>query len=401
MKKTRLRFSLAQGWQFISTAVLVAASLSLLLLSRLDTLVPTYSKSELATAHASASLKVIANHPVDGPYKLLVYGITHILHNPLLATRLASVILGGVSIILFYLGVRQWYAKRIAFLSTVLFACSAWFLHIARHGTADIMLVFSPLLLATSAYFIASSEGRHFPKYLIAIAVLALTIYTPGMLIFVIVGLALRGKDIFALRKRLNIWQVLVVLVAFLGLVVGPLTYALLKHPSQALDLLGLPHTLPDPIEYLKTLVLLPLSIFVHSSFQPELHLAHLPYADIFTAVMFCLGVYYFFKQRTLSRSKILLSFVVLSSLLYALKAGVESAALLSVVFIIAGAGLLTLLGQWLTVFPRNPVAKTIGIVLVTTAVLISSAYNLRSYFIAWPHNSETKQSYTVTPDNF
>src|SRR4051812_26315699 len=123
MKKIHVRVELGWGWQIISTAVIVGSLIALLLFSKLHTLLPAYSQTEINSARSSQHLKDAVNNPVYAPYKLTVFTFSYITTDPLLATRLAAASFGTATLVLFYVGMRNWYRRRIAFLATVLFAC--------------------------------------------------------------------------------------------------------------------------------------------------------------------------------------------------------------------------------------------------------------------------------------
>jgi hypothetical protein len=63
-------------------------------------------------------------------------------------------------------------------------------------------------------------------------------------------------------------------------------------------------------------------------------------------------------------------------------------------IFIMVAGGMALMLQQWFTVFPYNPVAKTLGAILMTLAVLVTSYYTITQYYIAWPNAPETKTVY-------
>lgn len=390
-----ISFSWSWSWQFVSTVVIVGAGISLLLFSQLESLLPGYSTSEVATAQASSSLSVIAENPINAPYKLLVYGITAAGLDPLLATRVGSAVVGTATLLLFYVGVRHWHSKRVAFLSTLLFACSAWFLHTARFGTSDIMLPFTVLLFATCGYWIAASEARSGVRYVAGLAALGLSLYVPGAIWFVLIGLLIRrGKDLAFIREKLRVGQKLVLLgllVLFIGV---PLTYGLLQTPSLAPQLLALPTSMPNWMDVLQNFLLLPIQLIAWSNFSAEMWLGNLPLLDAFVSAMLLLGLYYCLKNWKLDRSKLILSAIFTGGVLISL-GGVSISMLLPVVYVTVAGGIAVLLGMWLTVFPRNPLARSLGILLVTIAVGASLLFNLRAYFIAWPYNLETRAVYT------
>ncbi len=390
-----LRFSWSWSWQFISTIVIVGAGVALLFFSQLESLLPGYSNTEVAMAESSISLQAIAENPINAPYKLLVYGVTLFNVDALLATRIASAIFGTATLLLFYVGVRHWHTSRVAFLSAVLFACSAWLLHTARFGSGDIMLPFIILLFATCGYWVAASAKRSGWRYIIAVVALSFSIYVPGVIWLVLLGLLIRrGKDLDFIRRRLPVNQKVLLTALLLLLTVAPLIYGIIRTPALGLELLALPTVMPDALEVLKNLALLPINLIIWSDFSPELWLGNLPLLDVFAAAMFFLGIYHCIKNWQLDRSKLLLGLLGVGSVLVAL-GGISMALLLPAVYVVIAGGIAALLGMWLGVFPRNPLARSLGIVLVTAAVAASVVFNIRVYFVAWPHNAETKAVYT------
>lgn len=396
MKKIQVRNALDMGWQILSTLAIVAFLLGLLLFGRLDSLLPAYSPTEVQSALSSRPFTEIINNPVNAPYKLTVFFFSYITSNPLLATRLAAATFGIATIILFYVGMRNWYRRRIAFLATVLFACSAWFLHTARFGSPDILLPCAVLLLTVCGYWIATAKHSRY-SYVAAIIALSLCMYVPGLLWLLGVAAVVRRKDIALLSLRLNARQRAIVIGTAVVLVILPLLVSIIRNPHVGLELLGLPNAWPGLVEIGKNLLYVPVSLFAFTPVNPELQLGRLPLLDIFGVVMFVLGAYYYFKHRTLDRTKLLLVFLAISTVLIAIDGPVSIAIMLPAIYVIVTGGIAQLLGRWLEVFPRNPLAKSVGITLITIAVLASCLYNIRAYFVAWPNAPETKAIYTKT----
>jgi hypothetical protein len=44
----------------------------------------------------------------------------------------------------------------------------------------------------------------------------------------------------------------------------------------------------------------------------------------------------------------------------------------------------------WQKTFPKNPIARSISLLILVFCVLLASAYNLKAYFIAWPNSPST-----------
>lgn len=400
MKRPRIAFSLRDYWQIISTVLIVGAGIYLLLFSQLGSLLPAYSDAEVATANASRSLGAIADDPVNAPYKLTVFTYTYITDNRLLATRLASATFATITIALFYLAVRHWHARRTAFLATILFACAGWFLHTGRFGTPDIMLPLSVLVLAICGYWIASNKRSQLGFFVASLSAAAL-LYTPSVLLLLLVVPLLRGrKDYRRIFVYLKPWQQIACLSILLLGVVAPLAVMLSRNYETGITLLGLPTDWLPALDIARNAGQTLLSLFIYAPEQPATHLGNLPLLDVLTSVLVVLGMYYYIKVRSLARAKFLLAFLLIGVVLSSLGGPVSAAILLPVIYIIAASGLALLLAQWLTVFPKNPLARGVGITLIAVAVSVSAFYNLRMYFVAWPLTPETKQSYSRTHEN-
>ena len=74
----------------------------------------------------------------------------------------------------------------------------------------------------------------------------------------------------------------------------------------------------------------------------------------------------------------------------------VDIAIFLPLLYIFIGGGLSFLLIQWLHVFPRNPIARMIGISMLSALVVLIAAYHLNRYFIAWPLSPQTKAAFST-----
>jgi 4-amino-4-deoxy-L-arabinose transferase-like glycosyltransferase len=397
MKKPSVRTIIVTSWRVLATAAIVSLGVSLLLFSRLETLFSGYSSAEVLTAQSAHSIHAIVDNPINAPYKLSVYFVSTIINDLLLATRIVSAVFGTISIILFYYIIRRVHCGRVAFLATLTFACSAWFLHIARYGTPDIMLPFAVLVFAVSGYWLIRDSSRSTIS-IAAIIALGLGIYVPGMLWFVLAGLIIRrNKDISVVFQDVPKPQLVGLGIFLTGFVVAPLIWALSQQPQIGLVMLGLPQQLPDIQTFLHNLITIPTSLFAYTHKNPAEWLANLPLLDISSSVLFALGIYYYFKFRALDRTRLLAIFLFVASILVALDAGVRMAILLPAIYVGIAGGVALLISQWFTVFPKNPLAKTVGVSFIALIVSVSVLYNLRAYFIAWPNWQPAKIVFTKT----
>lgn len=395
MKWFRFPISLETSWQWLSTISVVIVIVGLLVFAKLDTLLPGYSVEEIQSMKSSGSLQTIVSNPINAPYKVVQLIIASVSDNAVLASRLAAGFFGLLTIGLFYFGARQWHSARVAFFTTALFATSGWFLYIARLGTPEILQTMSVLLFATAGFWLAAtSHGKL--AYALALVALALSMYVPGTIWLILVALAIRGiKDVRIIRNQVSHMQLGIIITSALIFVILPIGWAISQNTSLVLPLLGLPHEIPDGLEFAKSLAFVPLSLVALGGPVSDFWIARLPLLDVFTSLLFILGLYYYFKFRSLDRAKLLVGFMGIATVLIALNASITMAYLLPAVYVCVAGGVALLIGQWHTVFPKNPIAQTVGIVLITLAIAVSIMFNLRAYFVAWPNTTKTEATFS------
>lgn len=400
MKLPKLRTVFSTSLLVISTIGIVSLGIALLLFNQLETLVPAYSSTEVLTAESVSSIETIISNPINAPYKLVLFAISSAVGDPLLSTRITSAVFGTLTILMFYYIVRKFHSKRIAFLATISFACSAWFLHVARFGAPDIMLPFTLLLFIVCGYLLMKDNTRSLVS-IAAVLALGSSIYVPGMLWFVVFAILIRRtKDMSAIIHDVPKFQIGVLVTLLISLVFAPLTWAVISRPSIGLEILGLPSSLPNVATFFHDFIAVPISLVAFTHENPELWLGRLPLLDIATSALFIAGMYYYFKSRSLDRSKLMVLCMLIATLLIAIGGGITNAILLPLVYVAVAGGIALMIVQWFTVFPKNPLAQSTGIILISIIIGISMVYNLRSYFIAWPNWPPVNSVYTQTDAN-
>jgi hypothetical protein len=143
------------------------------------------------------------------------------------------------------------------------------------------------------------------------------------------------------------------------------------------------------------------LSFFVYKGpTTATVWLPRLPILDFFSLIMMVLGALFYAKHIRAPRTRMLLILFILGAALFALGGPVTISILVPLMYLLVTAGFGYLLHEWLLVFPRNPLARSLGFSLLGIAVSLSCIYNLRAYFVAWPHNSATEAAFHKTSDN-
>lgn len=386
------RIRLANDWQKLVIWLALFGGFAVVLWFKLGTLNGGYGPSELATVQASTSWLSIFHHPLNAPYTALIHAASYLTQHTLLAARLISAVIGLATLIVFYALARYWHGERTAIFGTVLFGLSAWFLHTTRLGTPDVLLF--GLLGLVACYIWLRKKSS--PWALICAFILAaLLLYVPGMIWLLALGAILQWKTIDKHFKH-NLWAVtvggLILLIAL-----TPLGLAIYHEPEVAKVYAGLPaHGWPMPLDVLRNLGQTPLHLFYQGSVNSEHWLGKLAILDYFTTAMVFLGGYLYVRHIKLRRSWLVLAIISIGIVLASLGGAVSLTVILPFVYIIAAAGIGSMLDRWLTVFPRNVIAQSVGYGLVGVAVIVACLYSVQHYFVAWPQAPETKAIFTV-----
>lgn len=366
----------------------------LLLWFRLGSLTGGFSMQEEFAAQTSASLGNITADPLNAPFTLLAYlfGLIYSGGDTLLPVRAAATVIGLITLSTFYWLVRHWHGERTAILSSIIFGCSAWFLHTARLGTPDVMLFLLLALVAFTVWFKKTSNGL---VLIAGFALAAALMYIPGMLWLLAIGAAWRGKEIIRLAKK-HRWYFAAGAALMLALI-APLLKTVYEQPTTGRILAGLPAEGGlSATGALDRLVHIPINLVASGPDNPMIWLGKLPILDAFSIAMLALGAYLYVRYRHLPRSKVVGVAILGGVLLIALGGAVTLSIIIPFVYILVAAGIGYMLDRWTKVFPRNTIAQAIGVALVSLAVITVSWYGLRHYFVAWPNAPETKEVFIV-----
>lgn len=398
MKRLRLTIE-----NYLSPILLIIVGLVIvaaLLWFKLGSLTPGLSQDELYLQRQIANNQLqildIIRHAVFLPYYLGLFVMQYLPHG-YTAIRSLSALMALLTVVGFFGILRYWHSTRIALLGTALFATSTSLLHIGRYGTPESM--FFILLILVASWVWLSSRSAVKSSWLIGIVLVGFSLYVPGLIWFVIPALLLHRKAIGKAFRRIPIgyafWTLgcgFIIIVPLVLTIVWPLANS--SSLQNARELLGVPAQLPTVAEFGRNLLEIPRQLFVMSNPNPTLTIGRLPMLDVFTTVMFIIGCYAYVKARKLDRTKSLVIILVLGSTLIALKGGVTIALLVPFVYLVAAEGVRHLLQEWLSVFPRNPFARGLGISVITIAVMVTVFYHTKSYFIAWPNAPATKTTF-------
>jgi hypothetical protein len=380
-------------WRPAGVVIVVALLSYILFFHNLAHFLPGYAAREVYTYQTAGSLHAIMNDPLNAPYKIVLYAVMQLGHHSLLATRIVAAAFAVAASLLFFMVARGWFGYRSALLGTIMFASSAGFLHIARLGSALILQMGLLLLLATAVWW-RNEQRPSQPKLLLTLLAFAALWYVPGMIWFELLAVWVLHKQLRYAAWRLGWQQRTAGLVLFLVLV-APLIRAFVLSPHLLLTFAGLPQQFAPPLEMAQNIAGSLLSVGFHSNGLSSLWLAHLPLLNVTEIVLLALGVYTLVRRVALRRSLYILAATVLSLLLIGLNGPVDISSLLPLLYLVIAGGLYELLRRWMSVFPRNPFARFAGVFCIIAMLFFSVLYQYRVYFVAWPHNAVTRQTFT------
>lgn len=386
-KRKPLRKHLATYWKLLAAFGGLFTVIATGLLWKLNTLLPGFSATEIQAFQQSQSLQGIWDNPINAPFHLLSYMYSFVTDGPI-ATRLASVTIAWFTIVIFCSLLYRWYGTRTALIGTLLFGTSSWFLHVGRLGTPQVCFLAIVALVALGVWIREQKGGL---AVILGLLLATALLYTPGMVWVVATGLVWQWKHIDTAFKK-HLGSVTVGAALFLAGIV-PLLYKLYRAPELIKPWLALPDQWLSPLQYLQNFAEVPLAVFLRGQENPELWLGRLPLLSIFSAVSFIIGMYIFYKYFKLARVKLFIAIGLLGSVVIALSDGaVPLTVIVPFIYTVVALGASYIIDLWLHVFPRNPIARSIGIGCFSLILLITCLYNMRSYFVAWPQASVTRQ---------
>ena len=371
-------------------AVAVGLVVGWLMLYRLGSLVGGLSPTEHAAAVQPVGWHGVYHDALYLPLKI-VRSVDFRLfpHHGQTLTRLPNALFGALAIVSFTWLIWLWHGRRTAVIAGTLFATGAWTLHASRLASFDVLyLAAMPLMLLANVGLQRRPDKAY--TFYGSLALWGVLLYVPGIVWLLIINVLFQRKALLAGWRHFSGWwqRVLYVLT---GLIWLPLLLENLRQSATLRTWIGLPEHVAAPLTLLKQFGGVFVHLFVRGPEYPALWLGQAPLLDIFTLAMCLLGIYFYARRREASRSRLLASFFAAGAVLVALNGPVGLSLLVPLLYVCAATGVTYLIHEWLRVFPVNPLARNIGVGLVALAVVLACTYNLRAYFVAWPHNATTR----------
>jgi hypothetical protein len=382
----------SRTWRIIVLIICFGVLFYVLYFHNLGNLLPGYSKQEISSLAAASNWHSIASNPVNAPYTIPVWLLVAVLHHGILVTRIVAALYATFGVLLFFLVSRYRFGFWQSFVGATLFATSAGFLHVARLGSPQILTTAFIAFLAMLLLYRRQVQQRSWLGYLFAL-VAALLWYIPGMLWFEVLSVGLLFQSVRRIMRQTSSIHIagysLVFLITLLPLIIAGAhtSHVLLQSAGLPTDGTALKHFGTNIVHGL-------LAIGFKGQGNPLLWVGHAPLLDVVELALFILGLYYSLYRERSRRTVYLASAVVLSLILTGFSPTSGFTTLIPIAYLFVLSGLNQLLIQWFVVFPRNPVAKFTGVGVVGVMLFFSVLYQVRSYFVAWPHNQSVRATF-------
>lgn len=308
--------------------------------------------------------------------------------------RSLSALFGFLAAVFFFYIIYRWYGTLIAVLSTLIFVDTLWFLQSSR--LAGPMSLYSVATLTLILIlFVERNERFTNLKTSLSVIASALILYVPGMIWFLAVGLFIKRsrikEELSEIDGRLRVLLPIIWLI-----LISPLVWSSIHSIRILKNIFGIPvkFSLHGSVQ---NFYHLPVSLFVRSSLGGIFAIGHTPIFDVFSVVMILLGVYLLIKEK---QTKLFLSLLVgifMGWILFSIGL-VPIYIVTTLLAILVAAGLSYMIVTWFTVFPRNPVARAVGTILLCISVAAVMWLHINQFYIAWPKTTTTLSTYSQHP---
>ena len=392
MKKQPRKF-LGGGTRSVFILSLVFAGMAGLLFYKLASLTNGISGSELRTFQDSAGWRSILTNPLFAPLTVIERLLRYLPFFGTWTLRFPVALYALASLAMTYAALKRMHGPRTALFGVILLGTSAFFLHVGRSASYDVLYLAA--IPATMLAYRCLADHRDDDRfYGVRLIIHGALLYVPGMLWLVLSNVAFQHKDILSKWRQMTLlrrygFALLIVLM------VSPLATAFVRDTSLIQTWLGLPEVFDGPARVLLEIVMVPVHLLLSGQHDPGLWLGRLPVLNALTAIVFLAGMYFYGRHWRAQGSRLLLCYAVVCTVLIALNGPVRFSVVVPIALIVAAAGMTYVLHEWFAIFPRNTLARGIGIAIVIVTLCVSAMYESRHYFIAWPHSNETRQTFT------
>lgn len=327
------------------------------------------------------------------PFHLLQLASFSLFGVSMLTIKLPAIILSVVAAGAIFFLLRRWFKSNVAILSMLIMTATGQFIFLAQHATSQILYVtYSALILLFASLILQKAKGARIWKIGLAISV-ALSCFTPYF-IYINVGLLIAAlfhphprHHLLRRSQRLN-W---IIASATLFLFIAPIAYLCIQRPELFTELLGYERLQLDVLANIK--ILLQSYFWVAPIVTAGSHVA--PIMDFSALALVLLGAMVMFQHRYTARTYVIVAWLLLTLPVLILRPHLTAIVLVPL-FILLAIGVETLLSEWYRLFPKNPYARTAGLVLLIILIGAMVFSGIDRFTHAYRHLPEAAQRFST-----
>jgi hypothetical protein len=349
------------------------------------------SQQEMASAVSSTRVTddFFSASIVNLPFKLLQMASINIFGLSVFSVKLPATILAAASGVALFFLLRHWSKMYIVIPASILIVASSAFLFSAQNGTPNILYILLPMLIVLLGHIAASSSKLKLWASLSAAAVLALSLYTPFLVYFVLaivvvafahpyVRLTVRNSD-----KRI-LWASLAVFV----LLAAPLVVASVLDTATIPTLLTNNVSNPSVLNGARAMVT---SLFFSHSQTNDSILT--PIYGLPLTALIVIGFFYGLREKHRTKYYVLLGWLAVSFVVLVFDPHVTTLIFVPLALLITK-GLAILIQKWYEVFPDNPYARVAGLVPITFLIVAICTTSAVHFVLGHRYSPQVASSY-------
>ena len=324
-------------------------------------------QGEEQSALVSGALSIHSIEPttiVNLPYHILQRFSFLLLGVTTLSIKLPSILLAAATVFGVLLLMRTWFRRNVAIIVTLISATTTQFLFLAQDGTPSIMYTFVTIWLLVACTYMTRTKSFSTLWKVAACVLTATALYIPlGVYVVaaLLIAAVLHPHIRYMMRRIAKVRLAIAVMLGLVALI--PLGEAVYLNNSVGLMLLGIPST---AINLQNNIVDIGQALF--GFFLPSSNYLVRPLFPISAIILMGVGAYRFLTVKYTARSYavFLLAFFTLPLILVNPSHITD---LYPLAILVTGMGVMTLITSWYKLFPRNPYARTAGLIPITVFV--------------------------------
>ncbi|MCA9324233.1 hypothetical protein KC992_03995, partial [Candidatus Saccharibacteria bacterium] len=318
------------------------------------------AESEHDLIRQSQSVRTIIENPVNAPYKIATLALTTLSPTVRMARAISFTFYIGACVAMFY-ALKHWHTLQASILTTLAFGANAIMLSTGRLGTPMITVTSFFIFAGMLLWQVHTKSNKLVP--FIVMSALGALLYVPGAIWFFIVISLVYSNRIRKLFK--DVKRPAILIGVFIALVLlTPLVLGFIRDTNNLKEWLLLPPTL-DWSQVPRSILRVPSAFIYRMPVEPLINIGRLPVFDIVSGVLFLIGLNAYLRKLKLDRTRVMIGAALVGIGIGALgQTTVAVIMILPFVYSVVAAGIEYLLDEWYTVFPRNPVARSFGMLL-------------------------------------